>query len=239
MSQIHCNKEYHRTSNQELKTFAEGVETGYFAHNPPFTVLPVTLIDFQALIEDYDNKLTAYENGGETQKGPFLIAKTALMDALDLLATETDKVADGNSELIILAGFEPTKTKGETVKPGQTTVTVKRGIANELISTCALVEGARHYGCIVTEGAPLPEDIVINGNGRIVWATSSSPTPIPPSGPTPGPGTSPTRVFLDFTIQREKHFTDLIHDVTYYFYYYAVNSKGVGPLSEVVSMVCW
>ena len=235
MSQIHCNKEYHRTSNQELKTFAEGVETGYFAHNPPFTVLPVTLIDFQALIEDYDNKLTAYENGGETQKGPFLIAKTALMDALDLLATETDKVADGNSELIILAGFEPTKTKGETVKPGQTTVTVKRGIANELISTCALVEGARHYGCIVTEGAPLPEDIIIDGNGRIVWSANSSPSP----GPGPLPGPTPTRVFLDFTDQREKHFTDLIHDVTYYFYYYAVNAKGVGPLSEAVSMVCW
>lgn len=238
MSQIHCNKEYHRTSNPELKIFADGVRNGYYGNNPPFTVLPLPLPAFQALIEDYENKLSDYENGGETQKGPFLLAKTALIDALDLLATETDKVANGDSELIILAGFEPTKTKGETVKPGQTTVTVKRGIANELISTCALLEGAKHYGCIVTEGAPLPEDIVIDGNGRIVWATSSSPTPMPPS-PTPGPVTSPTRVFLDFTAQREKHFTDLIHDVTYYFYYYAVNAKGVGPLSEVVSMVCW
>jgi hypothetical protein len=228
MSQIHCNKEYHRTSNPELKTFADGVETGYYGNNPPFTVLPLPLPAFQALIEDYDNKLSDYENGGEAQKGPFLLAKTALIDALDLLATETDKVADGNSELIILAGFEPTKTKGETVKPGQTTVTVKRGIANELISTCALLDGAKHYGCIVTEGAPLPEDIIIDGNGRIIYSSSS-----------PSPGPSPTRVILDFNMQREKHFTDLIHDVTYYFYYYAVNAKGVGPMSEAVSMVCW
>lgn len=235
MKQIRCSLAYHETPNDQLKTFASGVAGGYYANNPPFTVLPLSLIDFQALIDDYDTKYDAYEKGGEAQKGPFLISKAALMDALDLLSAETDKVADGDEAVIILAGFTPTKAPGETVKPGQTTVTVKRGIANELISTCALLEGAKHYGCIVTEGAPLPEDIIIDGNGRIVWSANSSPSP----GPGPLPGPTPTRVFLDFTDQREKHFTDLVHDTTYYFYYYAVNAKGVGPLSEVVSMVCW
>lgn len=232
MSQIHCNKEYHRMPDSELKTFATGVAGGYYTNNPPFTVLPLTLIAFQALIDDYDTKYDAYENGGDAQKGPFLLAKAALINALDLLAIETDKVALGNPDLIILAGFTPTKTPGETVKPGQTVVTVKRGIAGELIATCEKLEGAKHYGCIMTEAAPLPTWITINADGRIVVETNN---PMP--GPMPGPSVASFQ--LDLTDQREKHFLGLKHDVTYYFYFYAVNAKGVGPLSEVVSMVCW
>jgi hypothetical protein len=192
---------------------------------------------FQALITDYDDKLSDYQKGGEEQKGPFLVAKEALMDALDDIVTEVDEVADGDANIIILAGFVPTKERGETSKPGQGTVTVKRGIAGELISTCSQVNEAKHYGCIMTEGAPLPEWVIIDGNGRIVWENTPDPVPVPPD-PTPTPG-SPVSIQLDFTDQRVKKFQNLKHDVTYYFYYYAVNAKGVGPLSEAVSMVCW
>ncbi len=222
----------------ELKTFADGVVTGYYGNNPPFTVLPLTVAVFQALIDDYEDKRSDYENGGEDQKGPYLIAKDALIDALDLLSPETDKVAEGDAAVIILAGFEPTKERGETNIPGQGVVTVKRGIAGELIASSSIVEGAKHYGCIMVEGAPLPDWVVINGNGRIVWVSGAQPTPGPPAGPTPAPG-SPSSFQLDFTVKRVKHFQNLTHDVTYYFYFYAVNSKGVGPLSEAVSMVCW
>lgn len=234
---IRCNKEYRRLVLSPLKTFADGVVTGYFGNNPPFTVLPLTLIAFQALIDDYETKRSAYESGGEDQKGPYLIAKDALIDALDLLSPETDKVADGDAAVIILAGFVPTKERGETNKPGQGIVTVKRGIAGELIATCAIIDEAKHYLCIMTEGAPLPEEIVINGNGRIVVAMNE-PGPSPGPGPTPPP-LSVASFQMDFTGQRTKHFQNLTHDVTYYFYFFAVNAKGVGPLSEVVSMVCW
>ncbi len=232
MKKVHCSRAYRKTAASKLKTFADGIAAGYYANNPPFTILPETLAVFLALVTDYDTKLSAYDNGGETQRGPFLVSKTALISVLDLIAIETDKVADGNTDLIILAGFTPTKIPGESVKPGQTVVTVKRGIAGELIATCEKLVGAKHYGCIMTEGALLPEWVVIDANGRIVLETNN-----PMAGPTPGP--TPTSVQLDFTEQREKHFLNLTHDVTYYFYYYAVNAKGVGPLSEVVSMVCW
>ncbi|MGE0637303.1 MAG: hypothetical protein AB7G44_16200 [Bacteroidia bacterium] len=232
MKNPHASLSYHELPATELKTFADGVATGYYGNNPPFTIQPVTLAVFQALISDYEEKRSDYENGGEDQKGPFLLAKAALINALDQLAAETDKVAINNKDTIILAGFTPTKTPGETVKPGQGTVTVKRGIAGELISTCSIVEGAKHYGCIMTEGAPLPNWVTISADGRIVLETNN---PMPD----PMPGLTPVSVQLDFTDQREKHFLGLKHDVTYYFYFYAVNAKGVGPLSEAVSMVCW
>jgi len=225
---INCSHNFHKLPNDDLKTFGDGVDTGFYGNNPPFILQPMPQPAFQALIIDFDNKLSDYQKGGDEQKGPFLVAKEALMDALDDIATEVDKVADGDANIIILAGFVPTKERGETSKPGQGTVTVKRGIAGELISTCELVNEARHYGCIMTEGAPLPEWVVIDGNGRIVWENT----------PDPGPD-APVSIQLDFTDQRTKHFLNLKHDVTYYFYYYAVNAKGVGPLSEAVSMVCW
>lgn len=234
---INCSLAFHKLPNDEVKTFADGVVTGFYGNNPPFTVQPLTQLIFQALIDDYEDKLSDYDNGGDDQKGPFLLSKEALIDALDSIVTEVDKVADGNAVTIILAGFEPTKERGETVKPGQGTVTVKRGIAGELIATCAQVDGAKHYGCIMTEAAPLPDWVIIDGNGRIVVERMPDPMPGPMPGPTPDP--SPANAQLDFTDQRVKHFLNLKHDVTYYFYFYAVNAKGVGPLSEAVSMVCW
>ena len=223
MQQIRCSLAYHETPNDQLKTFAEGVGTGYIGNPTTFTVQPYTAAVWAALVGAYDTTYTAYENGGEAQKGAFLLAKAALMDALDELAEETDEVADGDGDKIILACFTPTKAPGETVKPGQCVVEVKRGIAGELVTTCAKVEYGKHYGCIMVTGAPLPAGIVVDGNGRIALPA----------------GTLPNTLVFDLNDQREKHFTDLIHDTTYYFYYYAVNAKGVGPLSEVVSMVCW
>lgn len=235
MNRIHCSHSYHQLAHNKVETFAEGIIEGFYGNNPPFTVQPKTQAEYEALIATYELRRVAYEKGGSAQKGDFLIAETALMEATDSIAQETDKVAKGDKEIIILAGFEPTKEDSEGTKPGQCVVTVKRGMAGELIPTCAVIENAKHYGCIMTEGAPLPEGVIITASGRIVWNGNE---PMPPSPPA-SPGMMFTGLQLDLTMQREKHFTDLKHDVTYYFYYYAVNATGVGPLSEVVSIVCW
>ena len=220
----------------KVDSFCLGVKAGYFGHNPPFTVLPLTELAYEDLIKDYVSTRAAYVNGGELQKGPFLLAKAALMEATDSLASATDKVAKGDPDIITLAAFVPTKAgSSEGVKPGQCVVTVKRGMAGELISNCALLPGAKHYGCIVAEGAPLPDWFVINADGKIIVDASKF-------NPDPNPNPEPSKITgiqFDLTDQREKHFTGLKHDATYYFYYYAVNATGVGPLSEVVSIVCW
>jgi hypothetical protein len=219
-----------------VESFGLGVKAGYFGNNPPFTILPITAVALQGLIDDYVSKRAAYVSGGLAQKGAFMLAKAALMAALDSLAVETDKVAVGDEAIIILAGFVPTKTAGEGTKPGQCVVTLKRGITGELISNCAIVPGAKHYGCIMTEGAPLPAGASITADGKLILTSLNNPNP-----PIPNPFPQPEIISaqFDFSDQREKHFMNLIHDATYYFYYYAVNATGVSPLSEVVSMVAW
>lgn len=234
---IRCSVAFHRLANDKVKTFADGVGTGFFGNITTFPIQPVTQLVYDAQITTYETTRSDYENGGETQRGPFLVARTALMDTLDLIVIEVDKAADGNADTIILAGFEPTKAKGITVKPEQVIASVKRGIGGELIATCIPLDNANHYGCIMTEAAPLPDFIIIDGNGRIIILTDNDdPTPMP--GPIPTPA-KPVSVQLDLTDQRIKKFQNLKHDVTYYFYFYAVNAKGVGPMSEVVSLVCW
>ena len=222
----------------EMESFALGIKAGYYGHGGTFTDLTITEAAFGTLITNYTTTRAAYVNGGEAQKGDFLLAKTALMDALDSLAKATDKVAKGNAEIIILAGFTPTKVKGEGEKPGQCVVTVKRGMAGELIATCQPIVGAKHYGCIVTEGGLLPEWFTITADGKIIIDDSKF-KPNPNLNANSDPEPRITAIYFDLTSQREKHFTGLKHDATYYFYYYAVNASGVGPVSVPVSMVAW
>jgi hypothetical protein len=227
---IHCSRAYHELAFEKIKAFCLLVKAGFFGNNPPFAILPLTEVDYETLITVYDAALTAYTNGGDAQHGAFLTAKTALMDATDLIAIAVDNVALGNDNIIILGGFTPTKANSEGVKPLQCIVTVKRGIAGELIPSCEKIDNARNYVCFVTEGAPMPEGGTIDANGRLVWTIDPLDPPVNP------PFAS---LQIDFTIQRIKHFQNLKHDVTYYFYFFAVNATGTGPVSEVVSMVCW
>ncbi len=224
---IHASLSYHEEPFTDVKTFCQGIINGYYGNNPPFTVLTISQVDYQALIDTYELARIAYENGGTDQRGDFLIAYTNLMDATDEIAHQTDLIAKGNTDIIELAEFVPTKPNSTSVKPAQCIAEVERGIGGELIASCLKIYNAKHYICFMTEGAPLPAGYTLDADGRLVWIIN------PPVNP---PFAS---LQIDFTDQRIKHFKNLKHDVTYYFYFFAVNAKGVGPVSEVVSMECW
>jgi hypothetical protein len=126
-------------------------------------------------------------------------------------------------------------TPTPAAKPPQPVVKVKRGETTELISSCNGIPGVKAYGCLVTEGAPLPEGIAINADGRIVVMNMGNGT----NPPAPDPEPPITGAIVDLTSQRIKKFTGLRPGKNYFFYYYAVNAEGVSQLSEPVSMVCW
>ena len=131
-------------------------------------------------------------------------------------------------------GLKPHDTSHTpATKPEATTVKLERGATSELISRCLAIKGAKYYGCIMTEGAPLPDNFFITPDGRII-----APVGKPLSGGMES-GSELTGFQIDLTSQREKHFTGLKPGSTYYFYYYVVNSAGVSPLSTVVSIMCW
>lgn len=235
-SKSYCSRSFHESKAEELDPFALGVKAGYYGNNPPFTDVTITEVAFGLLITTYVNKRGDYVNGGETQKGPFLLAKAALMEGLDSLADKTDLVAAGNPDIVTLAGYTPTKVgNSDSNKPGQCVVSVKRGIAGELVATCEILPGAKYYGCIMVAGAPLPPWFTITDGGKVMIDLSFLPPPAALGAEEP----VVKGVQCDLTSQRVKHFTGLKHDEVYYFYFYAVNAAGVGALSEGVSMVCW
>jgi hypothetical protein len=226
---IHCSVEhYHQMKFDDLGDFGLTVKSGFFSNNPPFIVQPITETVFGDSITDYTTKHAAYKSGGLLQKGPFLIAKDTLITNLDKIAVEVDKVALGNPDIITLSGNVPTDgSKSHAVKPGQAVVTIERGMPLEIVTKCALVHGAKHYGCILVQGGPLPNNVELLDSGKLV-VNFNGVVPFPSNG-----------IVVDLNDQREKHFPNLAHDVTYYAYYFCVNSAGVGPLSDPVSIVCW
>jgi hypothetical protein len=220
---MHCSRDhYHSMSPDTLDVFAVGVKSGFFGNNPPFTVQPFTEATLQGNITDYVTKRGLYKTGGLAQR-----TRAVLLAGLDSIADEVDKVAAGNGDIITLSGNVATDgTRTASVKPLQPVATLERGGTRELIARCETVQGAKHYGCILVENQPLPAYVVLSESGKLIFDFSSQPPTVP-------------SMIVDLSDQREKHFTNLTHDATYYLYMYAVNSAGVSPLSDVVSMVCW
>jgi hypothetical protein len=227
-SLIHCSVEhYHQMKFDDLDDFALTVKAGFFGNIATFPVQPVTETVFGASVSNYTAKYAAYKSGGLLQKGPFLIAKSELMGYMDDICVEVDKVALGNPDIITLSGNVPTDgSKSHAVKPGQAVVTIERGMPLEIITKCALVHGAKHYGCILVQGGTLPDNVELTDSGKLVVALNGGPIPA-------------NVIVVDLNDQREKHFPNLVHDAIYYAYYFCVNSAGVGPLSDPVSIVCW
>jgi hypothetical protein len=228
MKKIRCSLAYHRSKRDFLTVFATGVRDGIFNNIAIFPLPPLMLTAFQLLIDDYVNKLSAYENGGSAQKGAYLAALEALMNALDSLSAYVNTVADGDANIITTAGFVPTKGTSSTAPaPAQLlNINLNRGATGELMAECEKQNYVDAYICIMTKDNTLPTDIIISAAGQM----SIGPSTIP-GGPSAGT--------IDFTKTRRKKFIGLTPGSRYYFVFFGINASGVGTLSDPVSIVCF
>ena len=230
MTKIRCRVNYHSLFGEKLTTFAVGVDNGIYEHNPPFDTPPMTRPDFQLLISAFVTENAAYE-GHTATRAEMEEKRTDLMQGLDIQSTYVDTVADGDKEIIELAGFIATKgNNSQKPKPGQPVgVVLNRGISRELVSDCPVVENADSYGALLVAGNPLPENIVISDGGQIIYEGDMGPEPIPTAG------AGAITFILDLTKGRKKTFSNLQVGTTYYVYYWCMNSAGVSVLSDGVS----
>ena len=221
MAKSKCSlTDFNKASDDELDTKATAVKNGLTASSATLPAPPVPPATLTTQITAYSNTYSAYKRGGLDQKPAFETAKNTLIDSLTQNAEYVDEVANGDEEIIVAAGYVPTKTTGSPKpQPAQPTgVTAKRGQAiGEMFVECPAVDNAEFYGLIVTQGAPLSN--VSFTNGQLIF-----------EGPNPVNG-------IDLNKGRKKHLQGMVPGQMYYFYMYAGNATGLSALSAVVQLM--
>lgn len=230
---IRCKRNYRKIKIDELDVFALIVLNGIFTNMMTFPMPPIAQPMFQSLIDTYMSKRSGYK-GGTVSKGDFELAKEALIQALYTLATYVDSVAQGDVNIILLSGYEPTKGSPSASIPPARAENVKLEIAapSEMSASCNVVLGAETYGAILSANIPLPPDITVNGFGQIIINDDAGEA-------TTAVTLSSVRFILDLNKSRIKKFRGLTKGTVYYLYYFSVNSAGVSPLSIAVSLDAW
>lgn len=230
---IRCKLTYHQMKIALFQLFIAAVRNGIYNNVIVFAAPPIMQAAFDALILDFNTKYDNYKNRIGS-KGDYLTAKSALMAALDTLADYVNGVALGNPDIIILAGYIPTKGSSNNVPaPLQAqNVTITRGAPGTLITDCDPVANAESYGVILIAGDPLPPNVTMNGLGQLQMLDDN----MPGTGGTATPAAGLLiKVLIDLNKNRKKTFINLEIGTTYYVYYWSMNAGGVSPLSEVVS----
>jgi hypothetical protein len=211
----------------QLSKQASKVKANLYRNSDTFTAPPMDEDAFGALITDYSEKYARYKDGGSTAKGLFMLANTALFSAMDRLANYVNTVANGQLTIILLSGFVPTdSTASRLMRPKvPKNVELKRRSEGQIEALCDHQEIADNYGCIMTEGAPLPISAHMRGNKLSLRPAELAALNI-------------VLIEIDLGKGRKKLFSGLTPGVIYYFIFYAVNASGASSLSPAVSMVC-
>jgi hypothetical protein len=224
----HCSVDYHEFNGADLETQGHKVSNGIYGNPGTFASPPMTKTVFDQLVEDVHTTYEAYIHGGADQKGAYMTARSALIAALDSMAKYVDGLTGVNEDMIVLAGFTPTKT-GQTkavvpVAPELDMNTIDTKTKGWLKFSCRHVTGAEFYGCIVLE-QPLSDNV------SFIFGQVSLSAPF-------GPGPVPFNVRMVVTKGRYKEVPGLTSGREYWVYFYAGNSAGVSPLSNGVSIIC-
>ncbi len=225
MNKSKCSKSYKYIKIGDLYEFAIAVKVGIYTHALVFVTPPMTAAAFLAIIDDFKLKRTAYKNGGKDQKGDYLIARDLLYTTLSDFGLYVDPIANGDENIIILAGFVPTKTStSEKPLPGKPVASLNQNGVGSLIGECPIVSDGQTYGGILTNRPFVGISVTEEGELEI----------------TPDPEGAPDRFAkFTFSMARKKTFDGLISGQRYYLYMWSVNTKGAGAISDVVNQVCY
>jgi len=238
MTLIKCLLSFKKLKVTQRPYFAQGVKDGIYGNATTFATPPMTEAAFELLITNYVATRGTLDNGGSAQRPAWEMAIKSLLDALVTTANYVDTVANGDANIIILAGYTPSKGNSSSVaKPVKIegVTLVRSEVSGTLVADCAKQEGVNSYVCVLTQSQPLPPQIVILTTGQVVITEVPTPPTPAPTGPEP---TKSMGVYVDLNQNRKKTFAGLVPLQTYYCVYFGINAGGVGPLSDPVSVIC-
>ena len=225
-----CKRNYRRAGNLVVEDRAEGVKTGIYTNATTFATPPITQATMASNILNYANTRKAHEQGGTAQLPAFTAARKILVNNLDTLADYVDDIANGDAQLVKLAGFEATNdTAGAVSKAINTTpatpqnVTFKRieNNSGQMVAECELYGTGYRYISFLVENNPLPAGVLVDDAGNITI----------PAGVT-------VAIVVNVSLQRKKLFKGLTPGSNYNVYYVVVNTKGVSGVSASKTMMC-
>jgi hypothetical protein len=222
MSVPHCTFGYHQYGTSTLDTFSSQVSNGIYTNAQPFANPIITASAFSTIQQAFSTAAADYATYGAVKKTTFTNARKTLIDTLDLLADYVDSIAQGDESVIILSGYVPSASISQSNIPLDRidAFSVKRtNIDAEIAVEIQAINhhGTVNYFCICSEGSPLPNPILVDG--QLVLENISN------------------KVRYDFMKSRKKIFKSLQPGVVYYFYVFACNTVSVSPLSDVKSIM--
>lgn len=219
---VHCKLDYHRFGTAGLENKATQVSNGIFNNASHFPSPPFIGTEFINIQTDFSTAAADYDTYGAVKKTAFISAKKKLISLMDVLAVYVDGIANGDESIIILSGFTPTSSTPQnniplvridsfnaqrTSNPGEIAVEIPAIKGHGSIS----------YYCICSEGAPISNIAIINGQITLDSTTN--------------------KVRYDYAKSRKKLFQSLTIGTTYYFYVFASNTVSVAPISEAKTVM--
>jgi hypothetical protein len=221
MAYYECSVSYHRMKIDDFFAFIDGVKAGYYRAGSPFTAPVMPKAQYEALCNAFIHSHSEYVNGGLNQKGKFMMDRTALMEALDDIKDDVNKVAAGMDTVILEGGFKPRKVmRSKKTKPATPQVEyMKGGTSREILTACKKIPDAESYTCILFEGVSAQGKLRVQGDVIIIPKDLAV-------------------MYISESKSRKKSFANLKQFETYYAYFLARNTAGISPLSEERSFMC-
>jgi len=222
MALSHCKLDYHKVSVSTLENKATQVATGIYTNATTFSSPPITEAEFTHIQADFNTAAADYATYGAVKKTAFTNCQKKLTSIMDLLASYVDGIANGDESIIILSGFTPTSSMPQSNIPLNRIDTFMLKRTNSIGEISVEIpsikgHGSISYYCICSEGAPIDNLAIVNGQLTLDSITN--------------------KVRYDFYKTRKKVFKALTHGVTYYFYVFASNTVSVAPISDVKTMM--
>lgn len=219
-----CRLSFHRYVKDKLSGFSGGVKNGIFNNGTFFVSPPLTISEFTHLIEDYIAAMNQYNANGKNYKTGYLVAKDKLMAGLDKLAAYVNDVANGDSSIITLAGFEATAETSHAAPELEKIITVEVIVSNVggqvILETPAIRgKGVTGYGLILVSGSPLSVENYVNDIVNIKADVGQN-------------------IIFSLDKGKRKVVNGLDSTLIYYGYMYAVNATGASPLSDARIVKC-
>jgi len=222
MSRQFSKLEFRRYGAPRLLEFANQVYSGIYENTAVFASPVVPREEYEVVMQKFEKAYANYKSLGFTRKQDFLDARNKLLNYLDSLAEYVDSVAKGNASTIALSGFEPSKETYQRATPLdkiENFVFKRTSVSGQIIVDIPVIsnKGTVNYACICSEGEPLSNPMLFNGQLMVA------------------PGDPAVR--QDFNKSRRKVFNGLTPGVVYYFYVFATNTVSVSPLSDAKSVM--